>query len=78
MKDYDNFFLGVTDIEQGKKYYKDILGLSLKFDFTDKGMIAFKVGDQEPSIILKDLKCFLTLNQLSGLWLMTLKKNMKS
>ncbi len=58
MKDYDNFFLGVTDIEEGKKYYKDILGLSLKFDFSDRGMIAFKVGDQEPAIILKDLNSF--------------------
>jgi predicted enzyme related to lactoylglutathione lyase len=58
MKEYDNFFLGVTDIEQAKKYYKDILGLSLKFDFADRGMIAFKVGDQEPAIILKDLKNF--------------------
>jgi len=58
MKDYDNFFLGVTDIEQGKKYYKDVLGLTLKFDFIDKGMIAFNVGEQEPAIILKDLKSF--------------------
>lgn len=58
MKDYDNFFLGVTDIEQGKKYYEDVLGLSLKFDFSDKGMIAFNVGEQEPAIILKDIKSF--------------------
>jgi predicted enzyme related to lactoylglutathione lyase len=58
MKDFDNFFLGVTDIDKGKKYYNDILGLKLKFDFSDKGMIVFKVGDQEPAIILKDLKKF--------------------
>jgi predicted enzyme related to lactoylglutathione lyase len=34
------------------------LGLSVKFDFSDTGMIAFKVGDQEPALILKDLKKF--------------------
>lgn len=58
MKDYDNFFLGVNDLKQAKKYYEDVLGLQLKFDFSDKGMAAFKVGDQEPAIILKDLNSF--------------------
>jgi len=48
------FFLGVTDIEQGKKYYKDVLGLSLKFDFADRGKIVFNVGEQEPAVILND------------------------
>lgn len=58
MKDYDNFFLGVNDLKQAKKYYEDVLGLQLKFDFSDKGMAAFNVGDQEPAIILKDLNKF--------------------
>jgi predicted enzyme related to lactoylglutathione lyase len=58
MKDYDNFFIGVKDLEQAKKYYEDVLGLQLKFDFSDKGMAAFNVGDQEPAIILKDLNIF--------------------
>jgi predicted enzyme related to lactoylglutathione lyase len=58
MKDYDNFFIGVKNLEQAKKYYEDVLGLQLKFDFSDKGMAAFNVGDQEPSIILKDLNIF--------------------
>lgn len=34
MKDYDNFFLGVTDLKQAKKYYEDVLGLQVKFDFS--------------------------------------------
>lgn len=58
MKDYDNFFLGVDGIEEGRKFYENVLGLSLKFDFSDRGMVAFKVGNQEPAIILKDLKSF--------------------
>ena len=58
MKDYDNFFLGISSLEEGKKFYNDILGLPIKFDFSDMGMIAFKVGDQEPAIILKDLETF--------------------
>ena len=58
MKNYDNFFLSAKDLEESKNFYKGVLGLSVKFDFSDKGMIAFKVGEQEPAIILKDLKSF--------------------
>lgn len=58
MKDYDNFFLPIDDLEKGKDFYRKILGLSVKFDFSDKGMVTFKVGNQEPAIILKDLKKF--------------------
>jgi len=57
MKDYDNFFLPVNNLEKAKEYYQK-LGLSIKFDFSDNGMVAFKVGSQEPAIILKDTKKF--------------------
>lgn len=58
MKTYDNYFLPVDDLVQAKDFYQNTLGLSLKFDFSDKGMIAFKVGEEEPAIILKDRKRF--------------------
>ncbi len=58
MKDYDNFFLPSSDLKKGKEFYQDILGLSVKFDFSNMGMIAFKVGDNEPAIILKDTSKF--------------------
>ncbi len=57
MRDYDNFFLPVNNLEKAKEYYQN-LGLSIKFDFSDNGMVAFKVGSQEPAIILKDTKKF--------------------
>lgn len=57
MKDYDNFFLPVDNLEKAKEYYQK-LSLSVKFDFSDNGMVAFKVGNQEPAIILKDIKKF--------------------
>jgi predicted enzyme related to lactoylglutathione lyase len=34
------------------------LALKLKFDFSDKGMAAFNVGDEEPAIILKEKNKF--------------------
>ena len=50
--DYDNFFLPAGDLEEGKRFYNDVLGLEIKFDFSSLGMAAFKVGEQEPAIIL--------------------------
>lgn len=58
MENYDNFFLGVNNLLEARKYYEGILKLKLKFDFSSKGMIAFNVGDEEPAIILKDNNIF--------------------
>jgi len=58
MKDYDNFFLPSNNLKKGKEFYQDILGLPVKFDFSDMGMISFKVGDNEPAIVLKDTSKF--------------------
>ena len=58
MKNYDNFFLPSGNLNKGKEFYQDLLGLPVKFDFSNMGMIAFKVGDNEPAIILKDIAKF--------------------
>ena len=58
LKDYDNFFLPSNDLKKGKEFYQDLLGLPVKFDFSGIGMIAFKVGETEPAIILKDTSKF--------------------
>lgn len=55
---YDNFFYPSDNLEESKKFYTEILGLSVKFDFSQQGMIAFNVGDEEPAIILKDKNKF--------------------
>ncbi len=57
MENYDNFFLPVDNLKEAKEYYQKI-GLSVKFDFSDMGMVAFRVGRQEPAIILKDTHKF--------------------
>jgi predicted enzyme related to lactoylglutathione lyase len=58
MKDYDNFFLPSNDLKKSKEFYQDLLGLPVKFDFSNMGMIAFKVGASEPALILKDTNKF--------------------
>ena len=58
MKNYDNYFLPVDDMEEAKNYYENVLGLKKKFDFSDMGMVAYSIGNEEPAIILKDRKKF--------------------
>jgi predicted enzyme related to lactoylglutathione lyase len=58
MKNYDNFFLPADNFEESKEFYSNVLGLSTKFDFSTQGMVAFKVGSEEPAIILKDVSKF--------------------
>jgi predicted enzyme related to lactoylglutathione lyase len=55
---YDNFFYPAENLEESKKFYAETLGLSVKFDFSQQGMIAFSVGNEEPAIILKDRNKF--------------------
>ncbi|HJD75949.1 MAG TPA: VOC family protein [Bacteroides reticulotermitis] len=67
IRNYDNFFLPVDDYEGSKRFYSDVLGLTLKFEFAAQGMVAFSVGDEEPAIILKDKNKFPTAQPT--LWL---------
>lgn len=53
---YDNYFLPATDMEASRKFYGQTLGLKTKFDFPDKGMTAYRIGNEEPAIILKDIR----------------------
>lgn len=54
----DNYFLPAEDFEETRKFYSQTFGLQVKFDFPDKGMTAYRVGNDEPAIIIKDKKKF--------------------
>lgn len=54
IKDYDNFLLPVDNLDKAKDFYNKTLDLPIHFDFVDAGMTAFKVGEQEPAIIVQD------------------------
>jgi predicted enzyme related to lactoylglutathione lyase len=56
INNYDNFFLPVENLDTAKEFYKNKLGLGIKFDFADKGMTAFKVGSNEPAIIVSTIE----------------------
>jgi predicted enzyme related to lactoylglutathione lyase len=57
MENYDNYFLPVNDLNKAKEFYGK-LDLKIKFDFSDRGMVAYNVGAEEPAIILKDINKF--------------------
>lgn len=67
MKNYDNFFFPSDNFEDSKKFYSEVLGLPIKFDFSQHGMIAYKVGEEEPAIIIKDKSKF--PNAKPALWI---------
>lgn len=54
IKNYDNFFLAADDLAVSGRFYGEVLGLPLKFEFPEAGMAAYNVGGSEPAIILKD------------------------
>ncbi|WP_239059508.1 VOC family protein [Bacteroides sp. 224] len=54
IKSYDNYFLPANNYQESVHFYSEVLGLEKKFEFAEQGMIAFKVGNEEPAIILKD------------------------
>ena len=54
LRNHDNFFLPASNLEQGREFYQNISGLSLKFDFSDHGLLAFKVRSEESAIILRN------------------------
>ncbi|ORX78145.1 hypothetical protein BCR32DRAFT_295195 [Anaeromyces robustus] len=58
MNNYDNYFVPVDNLEEAKNYYENVLGLQKKFDFSERGMVAYKIGNEEPAIILKDKNKF--------------------
>lgn len=59
INNYDNFFLPSNNLDESISFYSKI-GLTEKFNFPEKGMVAFSVGSEEPAIILKDVTKFPT------------------
>ncbi|MGG5371623.1 VOC family protein [Enterococcus sp. AZ196] len=65
MNNFDNFFLPTTNLRESKDFYEKI-GLNEKFNFSDRGMVAFSLKNEEPAIILKDVSKF--PDQKSTIW----------
>ena len=58
MDGFDSFWFKTKNLEESKEFYEKTLGLSLKPNFDEKGIIAFNVGNEETLLMLADLKAF--------------------
>lgn len=54
----DNFFLPAHSLPESRRFYAGTLDLPVKFDFSEKGLLAFRVGHDEAAVILKDITKF--------------------
>jgi catechol 2,3-dioxygenase-like lactoylglutathione lyase family enzyme len=49
----DNVLLDVGDLEVAKGFYAGRLGLGVKFDFPDAGVVGFRLGDEEAGLVVR-------------------------
>jgi hypothetical protein len=66
----DNVLLDVGDLEVARGFYGGRLGLGVKFDFPEAGVVGFRLGDEEPGLLVRAGDVPLGPAQPSpGLWL---------
>jgi predicted enzyme related to lactoylglutathione lyase len=49
----DNVLLDVGDLEAAKGFYAGRLGLGVKFDYPDAGVVGFRLGDEEAGLVVR-------------------------
>ena len=63
----DNYFISAENFDEVKYFYAEVLKFPVKFDFPDMGMVAYRIGNDEPAIIIKDRRVF--LDAKSAVWI---------
>jgi predicted enzyme related to lactoylglutathione lyase len=49
----DNVLLDVGNLEVARGFYGGRLGLGVKFDFPEAGVVGFRLGDEEPGLLVR-------------------------
>lgn len=49
----DNVLFAVGDFVQARRFYSDILGLPEAFAFPEAGIVGYKLGGEEPGLLLR-------------------------
>src|ERR671931_612964 len=49
----DNLLLDVGDLQAARAFYGGKLGLGVKFDFPEAGIVGFRLGDEEPGLVVR-------------------------
>jgi len=49
----DNVLFEVGDLEGARRFYGELLGLPEKFAFPEAGLVCFRLGDEEPGLLVR-------------------------
>lgn len=49
----DNALLRVSDFEAGRRFYAETLGLRVKFEVPQLGLAGFRLGPEEPGLLIR-------------------------
>src|SRR6266699_7173713 len=49
----DNVLFDVGDLEAARRFYGELLGLEEKFAFPRVGLVCFRLGDEEPGLLVR-------------------------
>jgi predicted enzyme related to lactoylglutathione lyase len=49
----DNVLVEVGDLERARRFYGELLGLPEKFAFPQIGLVCFRLGDEEPGLLVR-------------------------
>jgi catechol 2,3-dioxygenase-like lactoylglutathione lyase family enzyme len=49
----DNVLFAVGDVLAARRFYTDILGLSEAFSFAEAGIVGYKLGAEEPGLLIR-------------------------
>jgi predicted enzyme related to lactoylglutathione lyase len=49
----DNILFAVGNLTQARNFYETQLGLSVKFVFAEAGLVAYRLGSEEPGLLLR-------------------------
>lgn len=49
----DNLVLTVADLDRARAFYGGLLGLDEKYHFPERGVAGYRIGDEEPGLVLR-------------------------
>lgn len=49
----DNIVIDVSDLDQARHFYGTILGLTERYAFPDRGVIGYRIGEEQPGLIVR-------------------------
>src|SRR6266545_3391658 len=49
----DNVLFDVGDLDGARRFYGELLGLQEKFVFPQVGLVCFRLGDEEPGLLVR-------------------------